>query len=302
MFPVLFSIGNFSISTFGVFLSLSFLYGLFLIWRLARGWELDEEKVLDLTLVTFVGGLIGARIYFVLENPATLLSLTKIILITKYPGFSFWGGILGGFFTLSLISKRFKIEFWQSLDIASVGFLGGLILTNIGCFLGGCNVGILSNLFFALPASGFIGKRIPISLMEALLLLIFLKKVWSEAIHFHPRGKILSLTLIFIGISRLITEPFREVKDSLFFAPILIILGLVIIYKVTKRNFLLDLKSIFIFPNKIILDSKYRHIMVVSIKKNWYNQIINFRLKLNNLIKKVGRLNVRFSHKNSKYY
>ena len=68
MFPVLFSIGKITVSSFGVFLTLGFLFGVFLVWRLTRAWELNEEKILDLTMLTFIGGLIGARIYFLMEN------------------------------------------------------------------------------------------------------------------------------------------------------------------------------------------------------------------------------------------
>ena len=108
MFPVLFSIGNFAVSSFGVFLALGFLLAVFLIWRLSRAWDLDEEKVLDLTLLTFLGGLIGARVYFVMEHwDFFAANFTKAILFYKFPGFSFWGGVLGGWLTLFYFSKRF---------------------------------------------------------------------------------------------------------------------------------------------------------------------------------------------------
>src|ERR1035437_2093730 len=101
MFPVLFIIPGKSVSSFGIFLALGFLYGVFLIWRLSRAWDLDEEKVLDLTLFTFLGGLIGARLYFALENPQIFTAnILRLVLVTKYTGFSFWGAILGGWLTL----------------------------------------------------------------------------------------------------------------------------------------------------------------------------------------------------------
>lgn len=310
MFPVLFSIGNFSVSTFGIFLALSFLYAIFLVWRLARAWELDEERVLDLTLVTFMGGLIGARLYYVvtnpsffgIENPAFGFDFLKILLIHKYPGFSFWGGLGGGFLTLALFARKVKIDFWQAADFASVGLLGGLIISNIGCLLGGCSVGIQSNLFFAIPVVGLLGKRIPVQLIEALLLFILLKKVWSIAIHFHPRGQIISVSLIFIGIIKILSEPLKQVKEELYFSIILVILGLTIFYKVTKRNPQQDFKGIILFPARFFSDSHLRREVMSSVKKSWYNQKVSINLNFRNLFKKVRSLNVRFSHKNSKYY
>ncbi len=83
MLPVLFSTGGLSISSFGFFLSLGFIYGVFLIWRLSRAWDINEEKVLDLVLLIFLGGFLGARLYFILEHSEFFLNdLTRVILIT----------------------------------------------------------------------------------------------------------------------------------------------------------------------------------------------------------------------------
>ncbi|TSC64167.1 MAG: phosphatidylglycerol:prolipoprotein diacylglycerol transferase [Microgenomates group bacterium Gr01-1014_93] len=133
MLPVLFSIGPIPVSSFGLFLSLGFIYGSFLVWRLARAWELNEEKVLDLIILTFFGGLLGARIFFVTLNFDFFKEdLFKILLITKYPGINFWGGFLGGWLTLFIFAKRLKFNFLQVADIAAIGFTGALILGDIG--------------------------------------------------------------------------------------------------------------------------------------------------------------------------
>jgi len=217
MIPVLFSIDSISISSFGVFLALGFLLGVLLVWRLARAWDLDEEKVLDLTLMTFVGGLIGARVYFAFEHWQTFISdPLKLILVMKYPGLSFWGGFLGGWLTLHILARRLKMDFWQVADIAAVGLLGGLILSDVGCFLGGCSVGVTSKAFFAFPMVGLIGKRWPVQAIEALLLTFTLVKIWSQATHFHQRGKIVSLTLMALGLIKLILEPIKQEKAPAF--------------------------------------------------------------------------------------
>ena len=274
-----------------------FLYGIFLIWRLARAWDLDQEKVLDLTLVTFVGGLIGARIYFALENPA-ILTLPQIFLIHKFPGFSFWGAILGGWLTLFLFAKRFKLEFLQAADIASVGLLSGMIFANMGCLLGGCNVGIPSNLFFALYMSGAVGKRIPVQGIEALLLILSLRNIWHKATHFHLQGTVVSLSLIYIGIIKLLTEPLREThRMNYFLALTLVILGIVLFYKVTKRQIVKDLSDFVLMGVEIIKSGEKRKSILFVFKKNWYNFKVSLWWKVKRIGKILRRLNVRFSHK-----
>ena len=297
MFPVLFTVAGISISSLGVFLAAGFLLSIFLIWRLARAWDLDEEKVLDLTLLTFIGGLFLSRLYFILDSLQIFgFSALKWVHIFKYPGFSFWGGVLGGWLSLYIFARRLKLDFWQVADIASVGFLGGLILSDLGCFFGGCSVGLRSNLFFAVPMVGVIGKRLPVQAIEALFLSLILVRIWSKATHFHIRGKIVSLTLIFLGLTKLILEPLKEIHGpGYYFDTLLIVLGVTIFYRVTKRNIFKDLQNAPKFARA--------YFSLQNLNKTWYNQKAYFSWKLRSIKKLLllllRRLNVKFSYKNS---
>lgn len=300
MFPILLTVGGIPVSSFGVFLALSFLVAVFLIWRLSRAWDLDEEKVLDLTLLTFFGGLIGARIYFVLNHLQFFSqNLLGIFLFNKFLGFSFWGGFLGGWLSLFYFARKKRLDFWQIADFAAIGFLGGLVLSNLGCFLGGCNLGIQSNLFLAVNMVGQVGKRFPIQIIEALLLLFILLRLWSKATHFHQNGKILGLTLIYIGAIKLLTEPWKAGHDEgIYLSAVLIILGVNIIYKITKRSFIGDLKGAGKLIYQQFVNSSSRRDTLVRMQKYWYNQKTAVVWGFRNLKKSLRRLNVRFSYKN----
>jgi phosphatidylglycerol:prolipoprotein diacylglycerol transferase len=297
MFPVLFSIFKMPISSFGVFITLGFLFGIFLIWRLSRAWDLEEEKILDLTLLTFFGGLIGARLYFFLQHPSFFSSnFLKVLIIYKYPGFSFWGAILGGWLTLFFVSRAKKMDFAQVGDIASVGLLGSLIFADLGCFLGGCGAGIKSNLFFSTKMVGLVGNRFPTQLLEGLLFLVVLFGIWSTATHFHTRGKILSLSLVYIGLIKLIMEPFKQTHDEGFLLSLaLFFLGITFLYKVTKRKPLDDLKTFFTFLGQLITNNQVRKLALLKVSKSWYNKKTALLWKLRNFKKSLRRMNVKFS-------
>lgn len=298
MFPVLLSIGKISISSYGVFLAIGFLTSLFLIWRLARAWDLNEEKVLDLSLLTFLGGILGARIYFVLENFSLFSqNLYSVILFNKVPGFSFWGAFLGGWLTLYFFSRRKRMDFWQLTDIASVGLIFGLILSDLGCFFGGCNIGIQSNLFFSVGMVGALGKRFPVQLLEAALLYLIFLKLWGKVKHFHQRGFIAGLSLIYIGIVKFLTEALRQNHNTgTILDVVLIVLGINILVKITKRDLKADLKN---FKQNFTL---------ANVLKYWYNQKTAVYWSLRNFRKNLRksdflrRVNVRISYKNNKLY
>lgn len=263
---------------------LGFLFGIFLIWRLSRAWDLDEEKVLDLILLTFIGALAGARFYFAIENwHLFAASPFNLILINKVPGFSFWGGFSGGWLTLFFLSRRRRFNFWQLTDIAIPGLLGGLIFADLGCFLGGCNIGVPSKLFFAVTQVGSVGKRIPVQVIESLILAIILVKIWSQATHFHQRGKIAGLGLSLIGGTKLLAELFKQSHSDGIFAGSLFVLGLVILYKATKQS-----------PVDYFTDL-VRNLTLQNLSRYWYNQKTNASWQIRNLKKILRRKNVKFS-------
>lgn len=293
MFPVLFTIDKFPVSSFGLFTAFAFIYSVFLAWRLARASEVNEEKVLDLALLSLFGGLVGARLYFVAEHfEFFALDLGRIFQIAKYPGFSFWGSFLGGWITLYYFSRRFKLDFWQIADIASVAFLGGLVLGSVGCLLGGCSAGIRSD-FLGIDVIGLVGKRFPIQGVEAMLYLIYLPRVWSQSTHFHLRGKLVSSVLIYVGAVKFITEFFRAEAGSGFLLSIsMIALGVAVYYKVInsqvrfgKRHILNDLRSLVEFSLHLLVSRQTRSTVVAYFKKNWYNHKIAWSWSLRNLKK-----------------
>ena len=302
MFPVLFSIGNFSVSSFGVFFGLSFILGIFLVWRLARAWDLEEEKLLDLVLLTVFGGLVGSRLYFILEHFSSFgLDILKWVVFYKNPGFSFWGGFLGGWLTLGYFSNRFKQDFYLLADIASVGFLASLSLSNIGCLLGGCNLGVVSNSFLAMPMVGVLGERFPVQILEAFLIFVLVINLWSSVKHFHKSGTVVAKSLIYLGLIQLLLLPLKDVKFDWVFPLVLLILGVVIFYRVTKRNILRDFKIFLKDTKEFMLSSEYRKRIFSNIQKNWYNKKVSLSWKIKNSSRLLRRINVKLSHKNSKF-
>lgn len=294
MLPILFSAGSIPVSSFGFFLGLGFLAAVFVSWRLAKAYDLDESKILDLALLTFFGGLIFARAYFVFLNFNYFNRFFDVFLINLYPGLSLWGGLIGGVISLKLLTLRAKLNFWQIIDLASVGLIIGLVFGSFGCFLGGCGYGGVSSLPFAVSVVGLIGKRFPIPFFESLIFLIFYLWLWKAATRFHFNGKIISSALIFLGIEKFFAEGFRGNGWNEQIAPsIVFIIGLLIYYNRSKRSLTQDISSVI----SSLTVAKKRTLLLQRSAKYWYNIKIGWKIKLNKTINNLQLLPVKLKKK-----
>lgn len=293
MFPTLFTIGPITISTFGVFLILSLLVAAYVIWRMIKVYEIDEEKTIDFIFLSFIGSLISARAYFVLSNLSHFDSFYKVLLFGKYPGMSFWGGVIGGIVILKLASIRLKINFWQIADFAVVGLFVGLSISSIGCLLGGCQYGQVSDLPIAVSQVGQVGSRFPLQIIESGLFLTGFLLLWKAVMRFHFAGKITTKGLIIFGSIKLILEFFRGdtqlvsmgITMGHIFSVLFISLGTFFYYNLARRSVLSDIRMLW----RIIFERNKRKQSVLKLQRSWYNLRVNWKFKVLKFKRKVSK-------------
>lgn len=304
MKPVLFTInnipfvGNFPISSFGLFLLLGVLLSSFVVWRLARFYDINEEKVIDLILLTFIGSILGARITFVLLHLNLFDTIQKVFFINKYPGLSFWGGLLGGYLFIRYFSAKFKLKFWQIADFAVVGLFLGLSFGALGCLFGSCQYGLLGQEPFAINQVGVVGRRFPIQLVESLLYLIYFFILWKAVLKFHVSSQIAVFGLILLGFTKFILEFFYGNKIPLFsyislgtlLSTLLIIYALKIHYSKNisgvTRSPLADIKLSALF----LFKGSKRRILVGNMRKSFYNFKVDSRILFNRAKRNIFKL------------
>jgi prolipoprotein diacylglyceryltransferase len=153
MLPVLISIGQIKIYTFGVFLVLAFFWGSFLLWRLIRLTAYKEEIVFDGLFIALAIGLFFARLFYVIPHFSEFgFSFLKFILINGYPGLSLYGALIGAFLAFYFYSLPKKIKFFHIGDYfisplflsLAIGFLGRFFASETR------NVVLLQSVFFFL--------------------------------------------------------------------------------------------------------------------------------------------------------
>jgi phosphatidylglycerol:prolipoprotein diacylglycerol transferase len=169
MLPVLFSIGQFRVYSFSLFLLLSWFVFSFVFWRMLRSDGVDEDKIFDLTFYSTLVALVVSRLSFVLFH-WELFSDTwlKIIAVWVQPGFSLYGAVLGGLVTLILLSRKEKVRLGNVLDAFAIAFPSALLLGLVGSLLDGTIVGKMASLPWAVRYAGIVGMRHPVQIYEAI--------------------------------------------------------------------------------------------------------------------------------------
>ena len=145
MFPELFTIGSVTIHTYGVLVALGILAAVALAEYLHRLDGGQPGRIIDMSLVVVLAGLVGARLVFVVinvdyyaDNPLEILMLWK-------GGLVFYGGLIGGAaaFTAFLVASRMPL--WSTLDAGAAALAIGHAMGRLGCFAAGCCYGRLSD-------------------------------------------------------------------------------------------------------------------------------------------------------------
>lgn len=175
MYPILITLGSIKIYSYGLLILLGFSAGSFYIWREGKN-EFHQEQLLDTVLVVTVAALLGARLLYIVTHFIDFyFNPLRWFHFYLYPGFSFWGGFLGGMAGAIWYTKKRRISFWRMADFLVLGAAVGQIFGQIGCFLNGCTIGKASSLPWAMTTLGFLEKRHPVALYDtSAALLVFL--------------------------------------------------------------------------------------------------------------------------------
>ena len=115
--PIAFSIGAFSIHWYGLFMAAAILIGYFLVGKLAQYQGLQKQIITSLYVNVLIGGLIGARIYHVLNDWSFYASRLDQIPAVWNGGLAIHGAMIGGVLTALYFVKKHKINFWKVADL-----------------------------------------------------------------------------------------------------------------------------------------------------------------------------------------
>ena len=128
------SIFGFEIAYYGIVIAFAMLLGIGLITKVAQKTGQDKDVYVDLSLVTIVCSVIGARIYYVAFSWDDYKNDLLQIFHIRGGGLAIYGGVLAGILTVAVFARVKKQSFWKLTDVAVTGLALGQAIGRWGNF------------------------------------------------------------------------------------------------------------------------------------------------------------------------
>ena len=236
IYPLKFALGPLEITGYGIMLMVAFLTGGWLVTLELRRRGLAEDYAADMVAAAVIGGVIGAKLWYVAltRDPGALLSRGGLV---------WYGGFLGGTAAVILNGWRLRVPLRWTMQLVAPALAAAYALGRVGCFLVNDDYGRPSSLPWAvkfpqgLPPSTagnmqhLFGIPVPAGtdpstvlavhptqLYEVALMLgaFFVLWVWRK--RDRPVGWLFGLYLVLAGVERFLVE-FLRAKDDRFLGP-----------------------------------------------------------------------------------
>ena len=136
MYPILFQLGPITIYSFGAFMALAALTAAWVVHSELKRRGYDPELASSMVFAAAIGGLIGARILFILGDWNNFMASPSSYIFTG-AGFTWYGGLLGGAAAVSWVAKKNKIPWLVGADIAAPALAIAYGVGRLGCHVAG---------------------------------------------------------------------------------------------------------------------------------------------------------------------
>ncbi len=230
MYPELFRIGSFPVATFGLISAVSFLLTLNLILKRSVRYGIDPDKMSDLCFWGLLIGILGARIWFLVDARDYYFQHPEKMLTLRFEGLTSFGGLVGGIFAISIWLYRTNYRIIPVLDTIFPSSVFGLGFCRLACIFHGCCYGVEST---GLPWGIYLHNAVrhPTQLYDLFITCGFIVALWVyEKVccknGLLPLGVPLSWSLVAYGAGRIVSECWRVNDDE----SMTIVMGYIVSY------------------------------------------------------------------------
>jgi phosphatidylglycerol:prolipoprotein diacylglycerol transferase len=231
--PTVFNVGPLQLTGFGLAILMCCLIGQVVGQREVARRGYDPEPLSDMMFAAIVGGLVGAKAYYVIV-------LHHWDAIFERGGFVFWGSLVGATIAVMLVVWRKRYGMLRIFDVGAPAVAAAYAVGRTGCWAIGDDYGRPWDGFLAVsfpdgapPSTAGVMARefgipippgtgpttvlsvFPTQLYEVAMGFAMFAILWRLRDHKHAEGWLFGVYLVLAGIERFIVEFFRAKDDRL---------------------------------------------------------------------------------------
>ena len=224
MNPVLFTLFGFEIRWYSILILIGAMIAIILLIKEGKRFNIPKDFLFNLAFWVIIFGIIGARLYYCIFNfnlyKDNLIDILKI----WEGGLAIHGGLIAGFITLLIYTRKYGVSTIKVTDMSVVPLLLAQAIGRWGNFFNGEAHGVattyhhLKELF--IPEKIIEGMKIgnvyyhPTFYYESVFCLIgFIVLLFVRRYRYLKRGQLTSVYLMYYSIGRFFIESLRT--DSL---------------------------------------------------------------------------------------
>jgi len=208
--PIIFSLGHFMVRWYSLIVLTAIGIAVWLTAREAERKGFKKDEIYDGALWVVVGGLIGARLFHVLDHwPHEFAANPIRALYIWEGGLAIWGAIIGGLIVAALVSWRRGWRFAKFLDAGAPGLVLAQAIGRIACVITGDAMGKATNgpFGFAYTSSNAMVPQLgvyytPMPVYELIVNLGIFILLWQLRKRNWPDGRLFLIYLILYSLER----------------------------------------------------------------------------------------------------
>lgn len=217
-----FSIGPLTIRTFGLFVALGVLAGIYIAARRNERFGIPRSQTEKVALILVAVGFVGARLLYVATHWKQMASPLEVFAVWD-GGLQFSGGIIAALIVAPFLLRRWpRDKRWDTLDSVAIGFAVGQFIGRFGCYSVGEHLGGPTDFFLGVTYKGGVAIEGPLTvgvtynsaaLYEILWLIPLIVILIIEDRRVVPPGVIAATFGLYYGIARFLTD-FTRTHDK----------------------------------------------------------------------------------------